>query len=126
MSTLKEYRVEVTMQIVNSDGKPVDLQGRAKMEGKIFRPANTGYTVADTDSIKSAIVQMEEFNSLTKAVAYMIDQERYDGNRCAGSGDTASSNECDTCEDDGIYATNGDGPFDCFKCGKKAPVRYQD
>ncbi|QOV06300.1 hypothetical protein CPT_Maja_080 [Burkholderia phage Maja] len=28
--------------------------------------------------------------------------------------------ECDTCERDGIYAESGDGPFDCFKCGKKA------
>lgn len=27
--------------------------------------------------------------------------------------------ECDTCEADGIYATDGSGPFDCFKCGKK-------
>lgn len=26
---------------------------------------------------------------------------------------------CDTCEADGIYATDGSGPFDCFKCGKK-------
>lgn len=28
--------------------------------------------------------------------------------------------ECDTCEADGVYDVNGEGPFDCYKCGKKA------
>ena len=27
---------------------------------------------------------------------------------------------CDTCIDDGIHATDGSGPYDCYACGKKA------
>jgi len=27
---------------------------------------------------------------------------------------------CQTCEDDGIHATDGTGPYDCYSCGKKA------
>ncbi len=27
---------------------------------------------------------------------------------------------CQTCEDDGIHATDGSGPYDCYACGKKA------
>ena len=29
--------------------------------------------------------------------------------------------ECAVCRDRGLYDTNGEGPFDCYECGKKAP-----
>lgn len=32
----------------------------------------------------------------------------------------AALNSCGTCEKDGVWATDGAGPFDCPDCGKKA------
>lgn len=29
---------------------------------------------------------------------------------------------CPSCEPDGMYATDGTGPWDCYRCGKKAPT----
>lgn len=31
--------------------------------------------------------------------------------------------QCDTCEDAGVFAVDGSGPFDCYKCGKKAAAQ---
>lgn len=34
--------------------------------------------------------------------------------------------ECPVCEPDGIYDTEGNGPYDCYACGKKAKIASTD
>ncbi|QQP96463.1 hypothetical protein [Lysobacter enzymogenes] len=47
--------------------------------------------------------------------AYQTAQELHDAMLAA-----APAAECPSCEKDGVWATDGTGPYDCYTCGKKA------
>lgn len=70
-----------------------------------------GYSVED--AVHTAVKLTEQ------AISSNFDAARISGDLCV-SAPAAQGEGCQTCEPDGIYATDGTGPWDCYACGKKA------
>lgn len=73
---MKEFRVIVSVQVVNSDGEVVDHRGYPKMGEHKHTPLQASYIVDDYANVEFAQRQMNNVYRLSKELSSMMENVR--------------------------------------------------